>query len=142
MKLGKKLEVSGDKEIIKLLVDGAVFYSQYGCDLVFRNNQVMYNTHFVASSTLDISDYDWYYPAKTYTINGVELVDERLSYEEAIKSKWVYFSSTMSVPLYENCHQPDMKSKEYMQQLCDFNLVHSTQKAAILHTQSMIQVAK
>ena len=142
IKLGKKVNPKITKnEIIKMLVDGAVLHTSCGLEISFIGNQVVYTGCFSNPNSDPITNFDWYYEAeKTYTINSIKLIDKRLRYEEAVKSQCIYFSSTMSISLYEICNQPNMQNKEYMQQLCDFSLVHSTQEAAVLHTAAMLRV--
>lgn len=144
LKLGKKVEIKERKELIKLLVDGEILHSRCGVRAAFVGTQVRYDYTKASSDTNNdpITCLDWYYEAeKTYTINSAKLVDKRLRYKEAVESDCIYFSSPMSASLYEICNQPNMQNKEYMQQLCDFSLVHSTQEAAVLHTAAIIRVS-
>ena len=79
MKLGKKLDVTDVTVRLKLLIDGAEFYTNKGIKLWFDRDtyKFMCGKVFMHNDKSLVLD-DWYYPPKEYTINGVTLTDERV----------------------------------------------------------------
>jgi hypothetical protein len=142
IKLGKKLDSTCISSRLTLLATGEVFYTKNIEEIKFNGYSLNINGWRVCGKKEYLLDQDWYYPAATYTINDVELVDERLSYEKAVKSECIYLSSTMSKRFHADCSNPDSQSKEYLRHLCDFSLVHNTQEAAVLHTKAMMRVSE
>lgn len=145
MKLGKKLEVTDIKERLKLLIDGEVFLCL--SDSVIKYDDSDTNPFRIITGQADISLFsscngmgqDWYYPAKTYIINGVELEDNRLSYEEAYNSVSFFVSSAISRNCSTKRAWSDFVSSD-IRDMCDSGLIHSTREAAIAHRNAMIKV--
>lgn len=144
MKLGKKLEVTDKKERLKLLIDGEVFYTKLKSKIHYDDRKIseglspfrLKGQHLFGS--LDVA---WYYLVKTYTINGVELEDNRLSYEESCNSEFIYIASAGLNDYYKRDSISGW-SVNAMERMCDRSLVHSTKESAIAHTKAMIKVAE
>lgn len=147
MKLGKKLEVTDIKERLKMLIDGEVFLLKDGSHVFFDESDFEEGIHpfrnaLSGSNSCNASlamDLGWYYPANTYTINGVELEDNRLSYEEIVNINSVFISD----PTFEDMVDVisiEGLSERVVKHLCDNSLVHSDSEAAIAHTKAMVRV--
>lgn len=135
MKLGEKLKVTDIKERMKLLIDGEVFYSTDEERIEFANFMFYVGGDIFDQVGEQYLNDNWYYPAKTYTINGVELIDERYVYGNVKKIKVVYISDPIRDDLYYAATFCDVYSGK-----CERSLVHRTKEAAIAHAKAMIRV--
>tara|TARA_R110000850_G_scaffold269167_3_gene401031 strand:- start:1415 stop:1852 length:438 start_codon:yes stop_codon:yes gene_type:complete len=142
IKLGKKLKVTDIKERMKLLIDGEVFYTVAGGKIEFEssNKNFMFDEeHFCHVDDESLNDH-WFCPAKTYTINGVELVDERFAGIDLESSRDGYISNPSCSEYYKEATYDKAYDKIAIELLMTRNLVHRTKEAAIAHTQAMIKV--
>ena len=143
--LGKKLEVTDIKERMKLLIDGEVFYGNgdakwyFDSTLHVDENPFRYSDCERWEPINKTWDSDWYYPAKTYTINGVELVDERMTSSEFKELGEGYLCEAMDIEGGDHVSMASTLLFE-MESACEKSLMHHTKEAAIAHTKAMIKV--
>ena len=143
-RLGDKLDVPDIKDRIKLLVDGQTFFSKDGRIIVMNDFRLTYGEYHFSEVRKCILLQDWYYPALTYTINGVELTDNRVTqisknYKEYYVSDCLdknYFSYANST--YANSNGNTSKSLE---RLIKRSLLHNTKEAAVLHAKAIMRVS-
>lgn len=144
MKLGKKLEVTDIKERLKLLIDGEVFYTKEGNKIEYMHERFTKgDSPFTVSigcapePLKGIVHVDWYYPAKTYTINGVELVDERVLVDELFKGPY-FVPNLINRDMFVESNKPGFDPMIAFSR----GLVFRTKEAAIAHAKAMIQVTE
>ena len=136
MKIGKKLEITDIKERLKLLIDGEVFYTDDGRKISMDNRATfMVNNSYIRDKVKVLRE-DWYYPAKTYKINGVELVDERVTDHPMSINPSYYIPAIFESDFYYSIYYGHRDFDEALAR----GLVFKTKEAAIAHAQAMIRV--
>jgi hypothetical protein len=139
VKLGNKLEVTDIKERMKLLIDGEVFTDDSGFLIYYEDFGFCFDGPVFEDLNEKTALKNWYYPAKTYTINGVELVDERIDYVEAKKRSGIFVSDIENTSMYKYLRAEETNDS-YLVTMCIKSLVHFRKEAAIAHTKAMIRV--
>lgn len=137
MKLGKKLEVTSPAARAALLEAGEVFYSNAGLNKIYYHSKGSGSPFRIGDEPLTGSWNDvWHCPAKTYTLHGVELVDERAgraALNEAIGLMWMVDLS-----------EPDGVVKVGMNAINDKHferdLIHRNYKAGRAHAMALLGI--
>ena len=127
----KKLETTDFKERLKRLIDGETFLCDQGGLIRFNPGTQTFMhgiTTFYGVGDIVIFG-DWYYPPKTYTINGIELEDNRVKRHATLGD--YYMSSTEHRSMYKNVNCP-------AGHVIDRGLVHTTKESAIAHAKAMM----
>tara|TARA_R110000851_G_scaffold187318_1_gene337171 strand:+ start:61264 stop:61698 length:435 start_codon:yes stop_codon:yes gene_type:complete len=144
MKLGKKLEATAAQKAL-LLEQGEVLNGLNGVEYYYDETITScFRARNSNGGSVPIQRewlFDWYYPAKTYTINGVELVDERVKIESILDYVGTgYFVSSIYQPI--GWHKTTRERSDLNQYLCSISMVHYTKEAAIAHAKAMIKVTE
>lgn len=138
-RLGDKLDVPDIKDRIKLLVDGQTFFSKDGRIIVMNDFRLTYGQYHFSEVRKCILLQNWYYPAPTYTINGVELTDNRIK-EVKPNDKGGYMADCCQSSYFTHYRNTD-NNIVYLKEIAKRNLLHKTQEAAVLHAKAIMKVS-